>query len=95
MKKEKHDKKLNKRVVRQMVRGFKTVNRFTDAEERATAARLTPKQARAMFIELCQAWERGGARAGGDMKAVERLRIAETVRAQRPFAEIARRMKRR
>jgi len=82
-------------LVRQTLRGYGRVNRFTDAEERALATRLTPEAARARFIELCQAWEQGGARAGGDLKAVEHLRIAETVRAQRPFVEIVRRMRRR
>jgi hypothetical protein len=48
-----------------------------------------------MFIELCQVWERDGARARGNLKTVERLRIAETIRAQRPFAQIARRMEKR
>ncbi|MBI5304233.1 MAG: hypothetical protein HY868_19025 [Chloroflexi bacterium] len=87
--------KLNKRIVRQIVRGYKSVNRFTAVEERAWVSQLTEKEARAMFIELCKAWEHGGARAGGNLKAIERLRIAETIRAQRPFAQIVRRMKKR
>ncbi len=84
--------KLNKRVVRQMLRGYQAVNQFTDAEERALAIRLTPSQARARFIELCQVWEQDGARMQ-HVQVAERLRIAETIRAQRPWARIARKMK--
>ncbi|MBI4786450.1 MAG: hypothetical protein HY782_05320 [Chloroflexi bacterium] len=86
--------KRNKRIVRQMLRGYARVNEFTQAEEREWAARLTPEEARRIFVELCQVWERSGAKAGGNWQAVDRLRIKELVEAQRPFAHVARRVRR-
>ena len=94
MKADKTRRKLNKRLVRQTLRGYARADKFTLSEELAWAAQLTREQARMLFIELCQVWEHGGERAGGNRQAIERLRIAETIRSQRPFAEIARRMQR-
>jgi hypothetical protein len=92
---KKKKSKLNKRIVRQTLRGYRAVNEFTASEERTWTRRLSSDQARAMFIELCQVWERDGARARGNLKTVERLRIAETIRAQRPFTQIVQRMRAR
>ncbi len=89
------ERKLNARLVRRMMRGYRWMNKFTAQEERAWAARMTPQEARAVFIELCQAGEHANARAHGNWEAVERFRIAETIRARKPFVQIARRMKRR
>ncbi|MBM3129042.1 MAG: hypothetical protein FJ009_10535 [Chloroflexi bacterium] len=89
------EEKLNKRLLRQMLRGYRMMNKITATEERAWAARLTPKAARAVFEDLYRTWERMGARAGGDWEALERRRIAETIQAQRPFVRLARRMRRR
>ena len=46
-------KKVNKRLVQQTLRGYGRVNRFTDVEERALAARLTPEAARARGSSSC------------------------------------------
>lgn len=87
--------KLNKRLVRQTLRGYKAMNKYTQTEERVWATQLTSQQARALFIELCQAWEQSGARTGGDWEAIERLNTARTIQAQQPFVKLAQRMARR
>ena len=86
-------KESNRQLMRRTLRGYKRTNQFTQAEERAWAAQLTPEEARQIFVELCQVWERGGAKAGGNWQAVDRLRIKELLKAQRPFAHLARRMR--
>jgi hypothetical protein len=85
--------KLNARLVRQWLRGQKAMNKITQAEERVWAARLTPRQARQLFHELNSLWEKSGSRADGNWEAVERLRFKETLRTQRRFVLLARRIK--
>ncbi len=87
------EKKLTKGLMRRKMRGYRWMNKFTAQEERARASQLTPRQARQLFIELNTLWEKSNARAGGDWKAVERLRIKETLETQRRFSSLARRIK--
>lgn len=87
------ERKLNARLVRQMLRGYRRMNEFTQAEERTWAARLTEKESRKIFEELYSVWEKMGACAGGNWQAVERLRLAESLKTQRLFAQAARRLR--
>ena len=87
------ERKLNAQLVRRMMRGYRWMNKFTAQEERAWAARMTPREARRLFLELDTLWEQSNARAGGNWQAVERLRIKEKIETQRRFVLLARRIK--
>jgi hypothetical protein len=86
---------VNKRLLKQTLRGYAEMNKVTQAEEWAWAARLTSKESREIFEDLYLFWEKTGARAGGDWEALDRLKMAEMMQIQRRFVRLARRMRRR
>ena len=84
------EEKLSKRIVRQMLRGFKETNKFTAAERRAWLERITVEEARRVFDELHQDADRWK-ESGGDLAALERHRIASKLKGRRLFVQAARR----
>jgi hypothetical protein len=66
--------KLNKRWVRQMLRGYRALNKITAAERRAWLERMTVEEARKIFDELHQDTDRWK-EDGGDLDALEQRRL--------------------
>lgn len=88
-------KKLNKRLMRQTLRGYRLMNQITTAEEYEWARRLTAQEAWRTFEKLYLTWKQTGARAGGDWEAVDRMKIAELIQTQKTFVRLAKAGKQR
>jgi hypothetical protein len=90
MKTDKPSKKLNKRLVRQTLRGYARADKFFRQERRAWLSRLTIEQAREIFDDL----HHGGddwKRFGGDLTALEKRRIASKIKGRRIFMRLSQR----
>lgn len=81
--------------MRKTLRGYRRLNKLTAEEERAWAARLTPKESRQIFIELQEVWEKTRAQSDEDWQVIDRMRIDELIQAQRPWVKLAKRMSKR
>ena len=77
--------KLDAEIVRQTMRGYAEVNRITDAERRARLEKMTIPESLHRFDDLYQTWLLTGARAGGDLDAVARLRQEHHHTVRRAF----------
>ena len=73
-------KKLNKRLVKQTLRGYQLVNKITEAERRVWLEHMSIEEARKIFDELHQ---------GADLEAVERQRINSKVQGRQPYIRLA------
>ena len=74
--------KINKRLVRQTLRGYARADKSIQRERREWLAHLTTEQARRLFDELHQdadKWKQ----FGGDLKALEERRIASKIKGRR------------
>ncbi len=74
--------KMNKRLVRQTLRGYARADKSIQRERREWLAHLTTEQARRLFDELHQdadKWKQ----FGGDLKALEDRRIAGKIKGRR------------
>ena len=81
-------KKLNKRLVKQTLRGYQLVNKITEVERRVWLEHMSIEEARKIFDELHQGaddWKKDG----GDLEAVERQRINSKVQGRQPYIRLA------
>jgi len=84
------EKKLNKRAIRQTLRGYARADKFNQQERRAWLSRLTIDQARQIFDDLHQDaddWKR----FGGNLQALEQRRTASKIEGRRIFMRLAQR----
>ena len=81
---------LNKRKVKQALRGYQLANKVIEAERRAWLERLTFEQARAIFDQLHQDADRWK-KEGGNLAALERRRIKGSVQGRQVYIRLARR----
>jgi hypothetical protein len=82
--------KLNKRLVRQTLKGYARADKSIQQERHAWLAQLTAEEARRIFDELHQdadKWKQ----FGGDLKALEERRTASKIRGRRIFMRLYRR----
>lgn len=80
--------KLNKRWVRQLLRGYRALNKITAAERRAWLERMTVEEARKIFDELHQDTDRWK-EYGGDLAALEQRRLAGKIQGRQFFTRAA------
>ena len=81
--------KLNKRLVRQWLRGLRAMNNITQAERRAWLMGLSVAQARQVFDDLNQLGDRWK-ESGGDLETLERRRVESKIAGRHLFLKIAR-----
>jgi hypothetical protein len=72
-----------------LIRAYRKASAALEAERRANLARLTPEESWAIFAELCRIWESLGRNAGGDLTALERLRVESRVERRRKLDRVA------
>lgn len=81
-------KKLNKRLVKQTLRGFQLVKKINAAERRAWLEHMSIEEARKIFEDLHQNaddWKKHG----GNLEALERRRIHSKVKGRQVYIHIA------
>ncbi len=84
--------KLNKRIVKQTLRGYKRANRFIEEERRAQLQKLTHEQSWAIFDDLYRTWERMGKR-GHEGQVTRREDVRDCVALRRKLNRFAHRMR--
>ncbi len=78
---------LNKRLVRQTLRGYARADKSIQRERREWLAHLATEQARRLFDELHQdadKWKQ----FGGDLKALAERRVASKIEGRRIFMRL-------
>jgi hypothetical protein len=81
-------KKLNKRKVEQTLRGYKLVNKITEAERHSWLQTMSIEDARKIFGDLHQNaedWKKND----GNLRALERQRIASKVKGRKVYFRLA------
>lgn len=84
---------MNKRLVRQTLRGYARADKFIEAEKRAWLPGLTPQQAWKLFDELFSAREQLRPRRDAGWKNMEKRRLEEKVSLRRLLDRAAHRHK--
>jgi len=82
------EKKLNKRAIRQTLRGYARADKLIQQERRAWLAHLTIEQAREIFDFLNQDtddWKK----FGGNLSAIEKRRMESKIEGRRIFARLS------
>ena len=80
---------MERKIVVNLLQGYTRGEAFIEAERMANLRRLTPEAALAIFVELWKVWEQS--RGGGDMQALDRLKIEHLVRRRRALDRLAER----
>jgi hypothetical protein len=74
--------------IAEMIHAYSRAGGFFEAERMERLARMTPEEARAIFDDLCQAWEAVADRQAG-LDRLEPLRIERLVQTRRAFERLA------
>ena len=74
--------------IAEMIHAYSRAEGFLEAERMDRLARMTPEEARAIFNDLCQAWEAVADRQAG-LDRLEPLRIERLVQTRRAFEWLA------
>jgi hypothetical protein len=88
-------KKLNKRAIRQTLRGYARADKFIEQEKRVWLRRLTPEQSWALFDELYRAWSHLSSTRGGEWPIMEKSRLEEKIALRRALDRAARKSERK
>lgn len=74
--------------IAEMIHAYSQAEKFLEAERMERLARMTPQEARAIFDDLCRAWEAAADRQVG-LDRLEPLRIERLVQTRRAFERLA------
>ena len=89
------EKKLNKRAIRQTLRGYARADKFIEQEKRAWLQSMTPEQSWALFDELFGAWAHLSSMRGGEGRILEKSRLEEKIALRRALDHAAQEPRRR
>ena len=84
----KQDQEKMDKQIAEMIHAYSQAKEFLEAERMERLARMTPKKARAIFDDLCRAWEAVADRQVG-LDRLEPLRIERLVQTRRAFERLA------
>lgn len=85
--------KLNRRLIRQTVKGYARADELMQTEKRAWLKGLTFKESWDLFIDLFQSWEQMRQRNGEGWEIVRQRRLEEKVTLRRLLDRVARKMR--
>ena len=85
--KQNRGSKMDKQIA-EMIHAYGQAEEFLEAERMERLARMTPQEARAIFDDLCRAWEAVADRQVG-LEWLEPLRIERLVQTRRAFERLA------
>jgi hypothetical protein len=87
--------KLNKRLVRQTLKGYARADKSIEAEKRAWLQTLTAEQSWELFDELFEAWEQLRPYRDAGWENLEKRRLEEKIALRRVLDRVAQSHKRR
>ena len=67
------------------LRGYALANGFLDAERLEDLGRMRPEESRMIFDQLCELWNQSGSKAGGNLDALDELRLQSLLAQRRTF----------
>ena len=80
---------MDRQQIAEMIRAYGRAAPVLEAERLQWLARLTPQEARAIYESLYEVWERGGRRAGGNWRTLDRWRLETKLAVREAFARLA------
>ena len=72
------------------LRGYALADEFLEAERMECLARMTREESAAIYDQLCELWYQSGRKAGGNLDALDDLRLQMLLGQRRTFELYAR-----
>ena len=67
------------------LRGYALANEFLDARRIEDLGQMRPEESRTIFDQLCELWNQSGSKAGGNLDALDELRLQSLLAQRRAF----------